>query len=278
MMKRLSALCLVFVMVLGLCACGKSKTPEEIMQETAKNMEAMKSYSMSLGMEMAMSANGMTLPMKVTSSSEVTVKPMVMHTKMDMSMGMLGSMKMEMYVEESGDKSNTYMQMVTADGQKSPWQKQEGPATQNMVMDSTKAMKMLTNLKVAEDKEEVNGVKALRIDGELTGKNMLDMFKSMSSSMGGAQGMEMLNPENEEILKTMEGASMKVTYFINEDDMTLVSAKLDMTEMMKKIPTGTEGLSFDKMEMTMGFSDFNKFDKIEIPAEALNGELIPNAQ
>lgn len=260
----------------------KQKTPEEIFNDALANMGKMESMYMNMSMQLEMSVMGQKMNMKIGAEADAITNPV--KGKMDMKMEVGGmSMQMPMYYEQQGDAFMTYIGMD--DGSGVVWYRQQAenaPVNNNLL--STSAMAGFEYIE--EEREDENTLRYRGMMGAQQLKSLLET--SMSGGLDSLTGgdAELLDAVLEEIGKT----EMIVT--VDKESGYIVRQELDMGPMMSAImekaleSSGEEALDIDmssmieigEMPVVIEYSRFNEISSIEIPAEALEGELLEEGE
>lgn len=276
--KRWLALALCILLLLPMMQGCKQKTPEEIFSDALANMGKMESMHMNMSMQLEMSVMGQKMNMKIGAEADAITNPV--KGKMDMKMEVGGmSMEMPMYYEQQGDAFMTYIGMD--DGSGVVWYRQQAenaPVNNNLL--STSAMAGFEYIE--EEREDENTLRYRGMMGAQQLKSLLET--SMSGGLDSLTGgdAELLDAVLEEIGKT----EMIVT--VDKQSGYIVRQELDMGPMMSAImkkaleSSGEEALDLDmsslieigEMPVVIEYSRFNEISSIEIPAEALEGELL----
>lgn len=264
-MKKFLAVLLVVAMTLSLCACGGSKkmSPEDVLKATSENMNKFDSTGFHMNMEMGLNVQGMDMAVKVAASGECIKEPMTMHMNMSMEAAMM-AMKMEMYAQNTDEGSVSYVGMDMGSGMQ--WGKQVGEAVPEMPMDGmADLLHFYTDLKEV-GKEKINGVETTQYDAKITGKNLKNVLEAMSKLSGESAGDAAAIFE-----KLGDDASASVSFFIDTKNMVMAECRMDLTELIQPLVNAEEmGGEVNKVTISVGYDNFNKIDKIEIPQEALN--------
>ena len=280
--KRWLAIALCALLLLPMMQGCKQKTPEEIFNDALANMGKMESMYMNMSMQLEMSVMGQKMNMKIGAEADAITNPV--KGKMDMKMEVGGmSMQMPMYYEQQGDAFMTYIGMD--DGSGVVWYRQQAenaPVNNNLL--STSAMAGFEYIE--EEREDENTLRYRGMMGAQQLKSLLET--SMSGGLDSLTGgdAELLDAVLEEIGKT----EMIVT--VDKESGYIVRQELDMGPMMSAImekaleSSGEEALDLDmssmieigEMPVVIEYSRFNEISSIEIPAEALEGELLEEGE
>lgn len=280
--KRWLAIALCALLLLPMMQGCKQKTPEDIFNDALANMGKMESMHMNMSMQLEMSVMGQKMNMKIGAEAEAITNPV--KGKMDMKMEVGGmSMQMPMYYEQQGDAFMTYIGMD--DGSGVVWYRQQAenaPVNNNLL--SASAMAGFEYIE--EEREDEN---TLRYRGMMDAQQLKSLLEtSMSGGLDSLTGgdAKLLDAVLEEIGKT----EMIVT--VDKQSGYIVRQELDMGPMMSAImkkaleSSGEEALDLDmsslieigEMPVVIEYSRFNEISSIEIPAEALEGELLEEGE
>lgn len=280
--KRWLAIALCALLLLPMMQGCKQKTPEDIFNDALANMGKMESMHMNMSMQLEMSVMGQKMNMKIGAEADAITNPV--KGKMDMKMEVGGmSMEMPMYYEQQGDAFMTYIGMD--DGTGVVWYRQQAenaPVNNNLL--SASAMAGFEYIE--EEREDENTLRYRGMMGAQQLKSLLET--SMSGGLDSLTGgdAELLDAVLKEIGKT----EMIVT--VDKQSGYIVRQELDMGPMMSAImkkaleSSGEEALDLDmsslieigEMPVVIEYSRFNEISSIEIPAEALEGELLEEGE
>ena len=280
--KRWLAIALCALLLLPMMQGCKQKTPEDIFNDALANMGKMESMHMNISMQLEMSVMGQKMNMKIGAEADAITNPV--KGKMDMKMEVGGmSMQMPMYYEQQGDAFMTYIGMD--DGSGVVWYRQQAenaPVNNNLL--SASAMAGFEYIE--EEREDEN---TLRYRGMMDAQQLKSLLEtSMSGGLDSLTGgdAKLLDAVLEEIGKT----EMIVT--VDKQSGYIVRQELDMGPMMSAImkkaleSSGEEALDLNmsslieigEMPVVIEYSRFNEISSIEIPAEALEGELLEEGE
>ena len=274
--KKLLAALLVLALMLGLCACGDPKTPEEMMAKAGENLAKVKSMTFDMTLEMSMSAGGETVDMVVGMEGETTTEPVVVHADMAIDLGALGAMEMELYAEQNDDTVTTY---ISALGQ---WRKEEAPLDEeNAALDAKGDMG--SSLAYASGLEEigvetVGGVEAARYDGVITKEHLQEVLKNTGVLDDLGDAMDLKKSLEDAAENTAGLGDIPISIWIDKEAMLPVRYEMDMTEMMQKLmdqvstAVSMEYPTVSRVKVSMTIGGIDAVDAITIPDEAKNAQ------
>lgn len=232
-MKKIIALALCLVMVLGLMAgCEKAmdaKTLAQKMDEAAKNQTAA-AAKMALELEMSMAMEGMTLTMGADASMDMKVDltKNAVWVDVDADLDVLGETQeigMEIYTDTAEDGTMT---MYIYESSTDTWMKTavEGFADQlTEIQGSAIRMSDIPQEKMtlAEEKQTVGGAECYVLTVDMDGAYFGEQMNTMM-----AAGSEAMDEETAAMLETMDWSKLnaKVVYFVNAE--TFQTAQVDM--------------------------------------------------
>lgn len=279
--KRLIALVCVLMMLLSLAACGGEPTPPPDPLETAmENLKTVENLQAEAKMDMTMTVNGETVDTKTTMDMIYYVEPLRMLMEMEtVANGETVSMTVASEQTEDGidiyyaDDENWYYQNIGLD---------DAASMQGYDYRPDQALGDYTY--TADGTEEVDGVTLYKYTCELTGEAMQEAMNS-SGAMDSMGNTGMSKEDMEEILKSLDGTSIKASVWISEDDMLPVRYEMDMTEVMNALMTkivevsaqsagvsadelGVE-MSVSKVVVTVEYFNYDYADDFEVPAEVV---------
>lgn len=172
-MKKLITLALCLALILGLAACGGSGFEDAMVKAQAASAELKSMHvDMDMNISFAMSAEGQSVEMPVAMSMSMDTLTDPMTSDSTVSMNMYGmEFSSRSYIRQDGDSYTAY---TSVDGG-STWSSQDVAMEDISQYDAAKSLDFY--LGAAESftltgEEELDGVKALRYDGELTGDKL----------------------------------------------------------------------------------------------------------
>ena len=262
-MKKLISLALCLALILGLAACGGSDFENAMTKAQAASAELKSMHvDMDMNISFTMSADGQSveMPVAMTMSMDTLTDPMTSDSTVSMNMyGMEFSSRS--YIRQDGD---TYTAYTSTDGG-STWSAQEVDVGDISQYDAAKSLDFY--LGAAESftltgEEELDGVKALRYDGELTGDKLNEAM-----ALTGADDMIASTSGTEAPSFT---GSMPMTIWLDSASYLPLRYDLDMGEIMtgymQQSLGETEGVTVDSVTATVSMR-LSNFDAIsELPA------------
>ncbi len=279
--KRLFATAAAAVLVFSAAGCGGSANDTDVealvakAQETMSNVNSMKSV-MTMDMGMAMDEESLEITTEATILA--TIEPMKMQMDISAKLGDEVVQEMQMFAAEDDDQVITYMNVGGA------WyampvdtgELDQYNAEENMSL----YLENITSMS-AEGEEEINGTKATKVVGVIAG----DAMEEAIESSGALNSMASLGISEEEVeAMYADLGDLPIILWIDADGY-VVKYEMDMSEMMQTImdkamsivaEEGDEDASVQitKMMVSMVCSDFDAVGDIEIPAEALEAEVL----
>lgn len=275
-MKKLTALLMSGVLMLGLASCGSKddgKDPAETLGAAVAKLSEAKSVDVKSKMDMEMSMMDQTIAMSMDMDMSVFNDPVKLCMESDINVPGTGATKMSIYVQPDGDQYIMYLN--AGDGN---WVSQKMAAgdldevaelnAQNDIELYTKHMEDLT---VKEEDGKT------RFDGVIKGAAIEEAVKASGAleNMGTAE----VDPEMlKGMFEDMEG--LPISVWVDPESGYPVRYSMDMTGvmsgMMDKIMSSVGGdaasglkLNVSKMLIEMEYSNFDAATDFEIPAEAL---------
>lgn len=276
-MKFRKILAAAAAMAIALCGCGNSQQDtaeiEALLSQAKETMAAVESMAAEMTMEMDMGMEGETLESTTVANILSQQDPLKM--KMDMYMVMSDGTQidqMQMYAVEQDGHLYTYMS--TADA----WYAEtlelgeldQYNADENLDL----YLDNITSFR-SEGKEGINGTKATKISGVITGDAMEEAIAG-SGLTTSAESMGISEDMLEDIYSEL--GDLPVSLWIDAEGYVL-KYELDMTEMMQKVMNESMkamgmaeediAVRIEKTSITMVCSDFNNVEEIIIPEEAM---------
>lgn len=251
-MKKIVALALTVVMVLGLLAgCEKPMDAQTLAQKMDEAVAAQSGMSGMMNMEMDMSVGvtGVTFDMGVAADVEykAAMDGSKMFMGMDMDMEIMGetqTMDMDMYMSMADGKAVSY----TYSGLDGTWVKQE-TEIENMEQLQSSTMKLgefpAESLVLAEEKETVGEQACYVLTVTTTGEQVM-------STLGSA--MDALDEETRAILEGIDwsGLSGTMVYHINAETFLPVQMTGEVTGLGEAMNSLLSGVMAEMMGMLGG--------------------------
>ena len=282
--KRLFATAAAAVLVFSAAGCGgesgsgNNADVEALVakaQETMSNVNSMKSV---MKMDMGMAMDEESLEITTEATILATMEPMKMQMDISAKLGDEVVQEMQMFAAEDDDQVITYMNVGDAwyampvdTGELDQYNAEEN---MNLYLENITSMS-------AEGEEEINGTKATKVVGVIAG----DAMEEAIESSGALNSMASLGISEEEVeAMYADLGDLPIILWIDADGY-VVKYEMDMSEMMQTImdkamsivaEEGDEDASVQitKMMVSMVCSDFDAVGDIEIPAEALEAEVL----
>lgn len=265
-MKKTLAMVLAVLMIIGLSACGSF---ESAMVKAAKEMEKVESAhtDMTMDMTMGVSAGGSSADMNMKISMSVDSINEPMQSKAETTTEFLGmSIPMQLYIEQEGETYNIYASTDSG----LTWQVQAGvtkaEVSQYEFIDSVGFYLECADTFEKAGEEDVNGAKATRYDGVISGDNV----KKALEMSGSAEQISALLGEEGEIGDVGE---LPLSIWLDKKSGLPVRYDMDMTAVMQSMVSSMpmeEGMTMEISSVTFSvtMSNFNGVSEIVIPDEA----------
>ena len=272
----------VGVLALGLAACGSTAEPKkdaetgkEVELENKSEMTAQEVYSkamevsaeqksmhavMDIDQKISMPSQELEMDSKIKMDMDVIVEPLAMHQKMNMDMGDLGAMDMELYMNESGFFMN--------DPESGQWIKMPKDMYDEMMAqmggetDPTLDMEMFNEFKDDFKFEQTDDEYILTLSA--SGDKFSGLMKELMGSSLPAD-MEMTE-EDADLLNNMDVKSLKVVMYIDKETYYTNAFDLDMDMTMKV----EEEEMHIVQKMKSVISKINEIDEIVVPQEIVD--------
>ena len=268
---------LALAMMFTLAACGKENGGADaasVMVAAQQELANVSSMRYTYAMEMAISAEGQSVEMKVDGTADVTMNPYA--AKMTMNMDMLGmALKdVQIYMVSEGGQMVAYTGMDMTGAGQNQWYKSLADAS-GMNTDQYDAvesfelyMKNGSNFK-AVGTDTVQGASATRYEGVIT-SDMLEDTLEESGSLDNITSL--LGEDYGDVLASLSG--IPITIWINDAGLP-VKYVFDMTSMMTELLQSSEDsedadATVDKFIMSMEVLGYNDVDAITVPQEVLD--------
>lgn len=263
-MKKLITLALCLALILGLAACGGSGFEDAMVKAQAASAELKSMHvDMDMNISFAMSAEGQSVEMPVAMSMSMDTLTDPMTSDSTVSMNMYGmEFSSRSYIRQDGDSYTAY---TSVDGG-STWSSQDVAMEDISQYDAAKSLDFY--LGAAESftltgEEELDGVKALRYDGELTGDKLNEAM-----ALTGAD--DMVASTTGTAAPSFEG-SMPMTIWLDSETFLPLRYDLDMGEIMtsymQQSVDESQGVTVDSVTATvsMRLSNFDGISDIATP-------------
>lgn len=271
-MKKMTALLMSGALMLGLASCGtkeeKKATPAEQLGAAVAKLNEAKNMNATSTVNMAMSAAGQTIDLSVEMDMTTFNDPLKTHCEMNMFLAGQEAAQIDIYVQQDGEKYQMYLL------ENNQWLADEIELGEAAKFDAQQSIDLYTesmeDLKVSEED------KAIRYDGVLKGKAVEDLVKSSGA-------LDNMGPNvDAEMAKAMlEGLSdLPISVWVDKESGMPTRYYTDMSGvmngMMEKlaesagVDASALGVSFDKMDIDVVYSDINAAEDFEIPADGLS--------
>lgn len=268
-MKKALILALSLSLVLSLAACGSSAPGEDVSSDFARAQEAaaaLESVHMDMDMNISFAISGggqsVEMPMTMAMSMDSITEPMVCDSTI--SMNMFGAeFAARNYIEQDGE---SYVSYSSADNG-ATWTPQEMAESDLGRFDATGSIGFYVDIAsngfTLSGTEELDGVKALRYDGAVSGEQLNEAM-----ALTGAD--EMLSAATDVQGATFEG-SMPMSIWLDSESFLPLRYDMDMSEIMSAYMQAslgeTEGVTVDVVTaaVSIRLSNFNCIDSIARP-------------
>lgn len=261
----------VFLTAGILTGCGKM-TKEELWKQSKEAMEKTESYGgdMELDGEIRVGVGEYSQSMDLYGDLELKVTPDIVYIG-----GNIGSetaflrLPVEMYVEmsEDGESSTVYMNIANE------WQKNEAEqsAESERNADLTEAMQEYIdqysdNLQLSEEMGEVEGEKTYILTGTLEGSTIQELFDQIMGETADAKA----DPEEPGISLDFSAMNFGIELQYFEKSKLPASVKVEMKEAAPLLDSEWMQMSYESLNVTLLYRDYENVGKIEIPQEALD--------
>ena len=265
--RKIASGALALAMMFTLAACGKENGGADaasVMVAAQQELTKISSMRYTYAMEMAISAEGQSVEMKVDGTADVTMNPYA--AKMTMNMDMLGmALKdVQIYMVSEGGQMVAYTGMDMTGAGQNQWYKSLADAS-GMNTDQYDAveafelyMKNGSNFK-AVGTDTVQGASATRYEGVITS----DMLEDTLEESGSLESItSLLGEDYSSALAGMSG--IPITVWIND-------AGLPVTELLQSSEDSEDAdATVDKFIMSMEVLGYNDVDAITVPQEVLD--------
>ena len=278
--RKIASGALALAMMFTLAACGKEEGGADaasVMVAAQQELTKVSSMRYTYAMEMAISAEGQSVEMKVDGTADVTMNPYA--AKMTMNMDMLGmALKdVQIYMVSEGGQMVAYTGMDMTGAGQNQWYKSLADASGMNAeqYDAVEAfelyMKNGSNFK-AVGTDTVQGASATRYEGVITS----DMLKDTLEESGSLDNItSLLGEDYGDVLASLSG--IPITIWINDAGLP-VKYVFDMTSMMTELLQNSADsedadVSVDKFVMSMEVLGYNDIEPITVPQEVLDNAI-----
>ncbi len=233
MKKIITLLCVVLLLVVG---CGnKGLSPQEVFDKASETMSGVDNFAIKLGLEMEATIDGEKQNIAININGKSDVKNKVSDMEIAMNLGNM-TFNIKSYAEEVDGKTITYTQNILGDNY-------------TKVVDETASSEMIDLEEISKIINSSKEVKKIKSDIEdldkyevtVAREDLDDVFASIGTLTG-------------EDISGLEINSDLVMYaYINKDGY-VSKMSIDMTDLI--VPE--DGVEYNKLLLTMEFSDLNK--------------------
>ena len=275
--RKIASGALALAMMFTLAACGKEEGGADaasVMVAAQQELTKISSMRYTYAMEMAISAEGQSVEMKVDGTADITMNPFA--AKMTMNMDMLGmALKdVQIYMVSEGGQMVAYTGMDMTGAGQNQWYKSlaDDSGMNAEQYDAVEAfelyMKNGSNFK-AVGTDTVQGASATRYEGVIT-SDMLEDTLEESGSLDNITSL--LGEDYGDVLASLSG--IPITIWINNAGLP-VKYVFDMTSMMTELLQNSADsedadVSVDKFVMSMEVLGYNDIEPITVPQEVLD--------
>lgn len=278
--RKIASGALALAMMFTLAACGKEEGGADaasVMVAAQQELTKVSSMRYTYAMEMAISAEGQSVEMKVDGTADITMNPFA--AKMTMNMDMLGmALKdVQVYMVSEGGQMVAYTGMDMTGAGQNQWYKSlaDDSGMNAEQYDAVEAfelyMKNGSNFK-AVGTDTVQGASATRYEGVIT-SDMLEDTLEESGSLDNITSL--LGEDYGDVLASLSG--IPITIWINDAGLP-VKYVFDMTSMMTELLQNSADsedadMSVDKFVMSMEVLGYNDIEPITVPQEVLDNAI-----
>lgn len=278
--RKITSGALALAMMFTLAACGKEEGGADaasVMVAAQQELTKVSSMRYTYAMEMAISAEGQSVEMKVDGTADITMNPFA--AKMTMNMDMLGmALKdVQIYMVSEGGQMVAYTGMDMTGAGQNQWYKSlaDDSGMNAEQYDAVEAfelyMKNGSNFK-AVGTDTVQGASATRYEGVIT-SDMLEDTLEESGSLDNITSL--LGEDYGDVLASLSG--IPITIWINDAGLP-VKYVFDMTSMMTELLQNSADsedadMSVDKFVMSMEVLGYNDIEPITVPQEVLDNAI-----
>lgn len=308
-MKRIAGLMMCLVMVIGcLSGCG-GKTDEALLSGSVKTLNEAKNFDFSSKTtgKMKVTIGGMSQDVDVNSEVKGTQFVEPFKAKMTANTTTAGTtMTMDTYVAKENDKYTTYMKVGNEWSKITLGDLEQAMATSGMSSLQEQLSEDASKY-VKKDDIEQNDKKYLVYDYTVSGDEIKNMMKGVTSSMGSMLGAGEDSIDAEKLLNDMmkDIGDITMTILIDRENESIYQVRYSMAEMMNKMmdslmksvaetvkeksaEAGKESgadadvdvdamlasmkIEVDSMDMVVSYSNMGSAADFEIPKEALEAK------
>lgn len=270
---------MILSLMVGFAACGggDGKDNAATIEAAREKMDQIESVHYEMTMELGMSAAGESFNVNTAQIADYIIDPMTMKMDMNMDLGMLGGMDMQMYATEKDGAYCLYTGIDDGTGNVA-WSGQTMDLSELKQYDAAETMKLYLN-SGADFKEAgtetINGEKATRYDGVVKGDDIESVLNA-SGVLDQLTEMQLITSDVASMLSDI--GDLPLSIWVSDDSSLPVRYEMDMAEMMQTMmdnmaeETG-ETITIDKASIAMTLSNFNSVEDIVIPDEVLNAAV-----
>lgn len=245
--------------------CGKKATPENLLQDMARNVEAAESFVYNLKMSAQMESGGAEIGMEADMDVETVKKAETSHLTGNMSLSVMGmnvGTDLEIYTVPVEEGYTVY----TGIGDywvKSVSESAEGALEADTFSDIREQASVF---ELSGELTDVNGQECYELTGDIGGDALTDLLDDdLLSSVSG------LSIDEEDIA----GAEIPCTLEIYRESILPARLWIDMKDLAGSLAgaaggTGAEDLEISEYYMEITFLEYDSIREITVPEEALN--------
>lgn len=248
----------ILVLAMLVSGCGKKATPEALLKDIAAKMKDVESTSTNMLLEIAVSAEGEAVELKMDIDSDAVLKSAESYAKGNIDVNMLGmknAIEMELYQVEEDGKYVNYAGIL---GQWGRQELDEKPQITTELFDEFG--KAFAEFQLNKNLVKVNGKECFELKGDVSSAVVSYM---MYSDLSKEMGLEEYFDEDE-----LEDMKIPCTLAIYKKDVLPAQITLDMKGMFDSM-SGMEEVDVDKCSLVVTYNEYNKVGKIEVPEEVL---------
>lgn len=260
MIQTLAVCLLVIGMITG-CGAPDKVTAESLLNDVAKNTEAMKSMESHTTVDMTMEAPelGGSMDMTMDLTMQTLIEPTANYMKG--SIGLMGmTMDMENYAIVEEDEIVNYTGMM------GEWMVQRMPydTESENTLDTAQGnlLKNLDSLTLAEETEDVDGTEAYIISGTVEGEDIESLLGEMESVLGDMTGEG-----------AMDLSKLSVEFKYAIDKQKKLPLYMDMTFNGFSVDDGQTAVNVSNFVMRIEYTAFNSVESIEVPQDVVDSAV-----